>query len=432
MPGDRLHRPDDREPVAPAERPDATAGRLADDQVQPTIDDRVRPGNMSSADERHREALDELPAGHPSSPYEMSGRRRDDQPDLRDLELPLPDELDEGDAWGGTEGVSGAGPDQPSEAAVGRGETPADGRPDDTGAQSPDEPPSDEPRPGEPPSDRRSPEEPDETPNVTTDESAADAPRDPEAQHHDYWTEIPRFRRMWSDHEHEWPEETQPAASVDRSRDPDGSWRSDSNLFLAPDTHARTKEAIGKVHEAETRVTTGLDQAVKDSPFGGELVGLDYRRKGEDRLKEKVAEKLKVELDRTPEEVVQGLHDAIRYTVRLSRENYTAGYQDVKQRLESEGHKMYYEKNQWDDAEYKGLNTRWITSEGQRFEIQFHTPESYHAKQEITHPAYERIRNRMTSDDERAALEAFQAEVSAWIPIPRGATDIVNHRKDIL
>ena len=47
---------------------------------------------------------------------------------------------------------------------------------------------------------------------------------------------------------------------------------------------------------------------------------------------------------------------------------------------------MIYSKNHWrDDPEYKGINTRWITPEGQRFEVQFHTAESFHAKQQ-SHP----------------------------------------------
>lgn len=85
---------------------------------------------------------------------------------------------------------------------------------------------------------------------------------------------------------------------------------------------------------------------------------------------------------------------------------------------------MYQSKNSWEDPEYKGINTRWVTPEGQRFEVQFHTPESYHAKQEVTHKAYERARNPLTSKIEIQELKEFQREVSSWIPIPRGATDI--------
>ena len=63
----------------------------------------------------------------------------------------------------------------------------------------------------------------------------------------------------------------------------------------------------------------------------------------------------------------------------------------LKAGLKSAGYEMYYTKNSWSDAEYKGINTRWVTPEGQRFEVQFHTPESFHAKHEVTHKAYEHL-----------------------------------------
>ncbi len=42
---------------------------------------------------------------------------------------------------------------------------------------------------------------------------------------------------------------------------------------------------------------------------------------------------------------------------------------------ENLGYEMCQSRNSWDDAEYKGINTRWVTEGGQRFEVQFHTPE---------------------------------------------------------
>ena len=76
-----------------------------------------------------------------------------------------------------------------------------------------------------------------------------------------------------------------------------------------------------------------------------------------------------------------------------------------------------YCKNSWSNPEYKGVNTRWMTPDGQRFEVQFHTPESFHAKHEVTHQAYERIRNPVNSQDASDGdLRDFQREVSSWIP----------------
>jgi hypothetical protein len=235
---------------------------------------------------------------------------------------------------------------------------------------------------------------------------------------------------MWDDHAEKWPKDKQPAATVDRSRDSPGSWRSDSNLPLNPEMHSRTKDAISEVHKAESHVTEDLQHVVQESGLGGKLVGLEFCRKGEDRLKEKVAETLRRRPDTAPEKAVQSINDAIRYTVQINRDDYADGYYDVSQRLQQSGYDMYYAENHWEDPQYKGVNTRWVTPEGQRFEVQFHTPESYHAKQEVTHEAYERVRNRLTTRAEVAELKAFQQEVSSWIPVPDGARDIPNYRRD--
>ena len=72
---------------------------------------------------------------------------------------------------------------------------------------------------------------------------------------------------------------------------------------------------------------------------------------------------------------------------------------------------------------------RWITPEGQRFEVQFHTTESFHAKQQVTHRPYERIRNPLTQDEERPELERFQEEVSRWVATPEGAQEIPDHAR---
>jgi hypothetical protein len=91
---------------------------------------------------------------------------------------------------------------------------------------------------------------------------------------------------------------------------------------------------------------------------------------------------------------------------------------------------MYYSRNWWTDPEYKGINTRWETKEGQRFEVQFHTPDSFHAKHRVTHTAYERIRNAATRRSELRELHAFQREVSSRIEVPDGAVDIPDFKKE--
>ncbi|MGH3222854.1 MAG: hypothetical protein ACRDPY_29860, partial [Streptosporangiaceae bacterium] len=62
----------------------------------------------------------------------------------------------------------------------------------------------------------------------------------------------------------------------------------------------------------------------------------------------------------------------------------------------SRGYEMGFSHNWWTNPEYRGVNTRWVNQEGQRFEVQFHTPDSFHAKHHVTHAAYERIRDPRT------------------------------------
>jgi hypothetical protein len=248
-----------------------------------------------------------------------------------------------------------------------------------------------------------------------------------DAVERDFWSEEPRFLRTWADHVLRWPAE-RTAAAVDRSRDPAGSWRGDGNQYLTPEQHAQAKDEIIKVREREATLTKHMEEAKRENGYGGWLEGLENRRKGDDRLKEKIAEKIEHEPGKTFDGVVRQISDAIRYTFCFESVNYSDGFWDVKQRLEERGHSMIYSKNHWrDDPEYKGINTRWVTPDGQRFEVQFHTAESFYAKQQVTHRSYERLRSPLTQDDERRELRSFQREVCFWIAVPEGVSTITDY-----
>jgi hypothetical protein len=245
-----------------------------------------------------------------------------------------------------------------------------------------------------------------------------------------YWSQVPRFLRMWADHEGRWPKDRQPAATTDRAIDPPGSHRSEGGFDLSPERHEETTDAIGRVRKAEVSISADTRTAEQENTSGGWLEGFKFRLKGDDRLKEKVAEQLKAEPEKTSGEALCKIPDAIRYTFCFQSANYVRGYNDIRARLESYGHEMYLSNNSWNSREYKGINTRWVTQEGQRFEVQFHTPESFHAKQYITHESYERIRSTMTSRRELRELHAFQRAVSSQIEVPDGATRIPNYKKE--
>jgi hypothetical protein len=234
----------------------------------------------------------------------------------------------------------------------------------------------------------------------------------------------------WADHLRRWPESSRPA-TVDRTRDPPGSWRGDGNQYLNPQQHAQAKDAIAQVQQTEKSMTKDMAAVARENTCGARLAGLEFRLKGEDRLKEKLAEKVKHEPDRTPADALREISDAIRYTFCLEPDNYTDGYKELKQRLEASEYRMTYSRNHWrDDPEYKGINTRWVGPEGQRFEIQFHTPESFHAKQRVTHVSYERSRNQLTDRVERLEIEAFHRQVCTFIAVPSKVESILDDQEE--
>jgi hypothetical protein len=260
----------------------------------------------------------------------------------------------------------------------------------------------------------------------TRNEAEPDRPADG-TDNRSYWTEVPRLLDLRADLEERWPTKRRPV--VDRSADPPGSYRSDGGFYLNPDRHAEAVAMIGRVHEVERTISADMQRVKQENSHGAWLEGFKCRLKGGDRLKEKVAEQLKAEPNTPTGEVLGEVPDAIRYTFCLEPENYSRGYYDIKEHLESVGYEMYLSKNTWGSRQYKGINTRWVTQGGQRFEVQFHTAESFHAKHYITHDAYERIRNPMTSDGERSELRDFQREVSSTIRVPDGATNIPDYEK---
>ena len=226
-----------------------------------------------------------------------------------------------------------------------------------------------------------------------------------------YRAEAPKFLDTWADHTRRWP--ARPQAPADRSTD-------------SPESG----EAISRMDKAQKGISANTQRIGQHNDHGGWLEGFKHRLKGEDRLREKIAAKLEVEPSKTPSEALRQVADAIRYTYCFQPENYSRGYYDIKERLASCGYEMYYSKNWWTNAEYKGINTRWVTQEGQRFEVQFHTPDSFHAKHHVTHAAYERIRDLTTSRAELRELHEFQQQVWALVEAPEGATDIPDYEKE--
>lgn len=255
---------------------------------------------------------------------------------------------------------------------------------------------------------------------VTGDQDSSGDPPDPQAD------------ELKGEQSEDEPPKPAEATSVDegpdqKEQDEPGSWRGEGGQYLTKEQHQRVREEYSGTARYEPKITASVQTAEKSVP-DAQLVGLEYRLKGEERYKEKVAEKLAAQPLRDPAEIARSIHDAIRYTYQLPNDSYAKGYEAISKKLTEQGHEMVLSRNSWGNLTYKGINMRWRTPEGQLFEVQFHTPESFQAKQQ-THRAYEAIRNPLTGESERRSLHEEQRKISSSITAPDGVTKLAGYEE---
>lgn len=235
------------------------------------------------------------------------------------------------------------------------------------------------------------------------------------------WDEaLPSLRAAWEQHQVRYPERERATPQTHN----DGSWTSGEARRLTPEQNSEAAKACADIHdEGERAVLPAMRQLEAADPNRG-LVGLEHRLKGEDRLKEKIADALRGRPGLTPTQALSIVPDPVRFTFEYSPDRYADGVIADVERLKKVGLEEVKLKNLWSDEQYKGINSQWRRPEtGLRIEVQFHTPASLEAK-ELTHKAYERIRSTNTSPTERDELEAFQRRVNARLDTPPGTTEI--------
>jgi hypothetical protein len=217
-----------------------------------------------------------------------------------------------------------------------------------------------------------------------------------------------RFRGLWASHCERWP------------------WNGslpDNGRFLDAAADAEVEKRCETIAEIERDVVSPAMRDIEACDPDRRLVGFEHRLKGLDRIKDKVAADISLK-SRTPEQAISNVKDLVRYTFQYSEAAYADGVRADIDRLRNRGFEQVELRNSWTDSHYKGINSRWWEpATGQLFEVQFHTQTSYEAKQ-LTHVAYERLRNPATPDAERDELEVFEQAVSGQVGVPYGATRI--------
>ena len=228
------------------------------------------------------------------------------------------------------------------------------------------------------------------------------------------------LRAAWEQHQVRYPEQerTTPRTHTD------GSWSSGETRRLTPEQNTEATKACVDIHDEGERVALPAMRQIEAADPNRRLAGLEHMLKGEDRLKEKIADALRGRPGLTATQALSIVPDPVRFTFTYSPDRYADGVLADVERLKEIGLEEVKLKNLWSDEQYKGINSQWRRPEtGLRIEVQFHTPASLEAK-ELTHKAYERIRSTDTSPTERNELEAFQRRVNALLDTPPGTTEI--------
>ncbi len=240
------------------------------------------------------------------------------------------------------------------------------------------------------------------------------------------------------------PDELDSSAETELADQPrtnaDGSWEWKGHK-LPPDRSLIADEAIARCCGKEGRDVDGnygdegltpAMRRIETQLDHGHLVEdtEKFALKEPDRFKEKFARLIERYPGADPRELAAGIADGIRYTIILDFDQYTEGLAAGQVLLAGAGCERIETKPSWDSDQYKGVNSQWREpSAGVLFEVQFHTEESWDAKQK-THDAYERIQAPGTSVEEVERLRDYQRWVSAQVRVPQGALDIEPYKEE--
>lgn len=194
--------------------------------------------------------------------------------------------------------------------------------------------------------------------------------------------------------------------------------------------------------EHEPEITKTIVEAVKD--IGGTMDGLDNRLKFDKSLAKKAAGDAKdpnLKLNGDIERAAKRIKDGARYTAVFDNDNFAEGYKKVKEALEKAGMKEYRCKNffsqykdqdgkgEKDIGEQKSVQCVFETPDGEKFELQFHTPESLAAK-EVNHETYKQKKEPPSEWKEfNDPRSWFMRDTSSVVPDPKGVFDIEGHKR---
>lgn len=160
------------------------------------------------------------------------------------------------------------------------------------------------------------------------------------------------------------------------------------------------------------------------SVLRAKVVGLENKFKTENSLARKLSDYSK-EKNLSHTIIAKRTNDVLRFTYLFRQNKYAQGLNFVQNYFQEKGYKIGKIFNGWTiegtnrDLGYRGINLTIISSQGQKFELQLHTKESFRLKTE-THGLYEEFRSLNTSKPRKSEILKEMIEQAKLLKRPKG------------
>lgn len=162
-----------------------------------------------------------------------------------------------------------------------------------------------------------------------------------------------------------------------------------------------------------------------------QMEGLENRIKTKKSFMRKVGTDTGQSLDESViKKTLESTHDTVRYTFQDSAANLVESYGSITKELKEQGFEVTKVKNTWADKHnpYKGINATVKAPNGQLFEIQYHTPESYAVKSGKMHELYEELRTGEATAERSQEIAKEMFTLCSTIEKPTSIESIKNIR----
>lgn len=167
----------------------------------------------------------------------------------------------------------------------------------------------------------------------------------------------------------------------------------------------------------EPAVTATVKNVAKK--VGADMAGIEYR------IKSKESYLRKIRSNYNPNGNEYEVKDILRYTYTASSDKLTEVTLKAIESYRNMGYNTDAIKNYWLNKRnpYNGINTIVKATNGQKFELQYHTPESYSVK-DAMHGLYEKWRVLDKSSLEAVELRKQMNQMSSCLEIPHNISEV--------